>query len=126
VDKLSSSLLFSVSGFASANRNVSLMGTPEEMMRNPIQLVAAIRTLAVLANVAILAVERFAAFSKPEMPKLCFAGTSRHTRRWQHHLGGHLDGYRCRQAISTLRCSDAGYSGTGYPVPTQRGDMRVG
>lgn len=58
---------------------LSLADTLEVMMRNPLQFVAVIRNFVVLANVAILAVERFAVSIKPEISHSDFTGTGRVT-----------------------------------------------
>lgn len=56
-------------------------------MRNSLDLVAAIRTLAVSANVAVLAVERWVAAFKPELSRFCWMAASdfrlEHPDRWQ-------------------------------------------
>ncbi len=52
-------------------------------MRNPLQFVAVLRNLVALANVAILAVERFAVSIKPEMSHSDFTGTGRVTWSWR-------------------------------------------
>lgn len=106
---------------------MSLVDTPEVTMRNPIHFAAAIRNLVVLANVAILAAERFAAVPKPVMSRLCLIGTSRDARQWYRR--GHSDaaGERYCHAISPIRHAGQGDLGTGYePMPTRRCDCRRG
>ncbi len=96
-------------------------------MRNPIHFVVAIRNLAALANVAILAVEWFAVSLKPEMSHLCLAGTSRFARQWRHRTHAHALGDRRGYAISPFRYSDLGYSGTcNGQMPTRRCDAQPG
>ena len=93
-------------------------------MRNSIILVAAIRNLVALANVAILAAERFAALSKPEMSRR-YCGTGRATHRHRH--GGSCPGQLCAVAIFQSRWPALGFGGTGDdPMPTQVGEAQVG
>jgi hypothetical protein len=93
-------------------------------MRNSIILVAAIRNLVALANVAILAAERFAALPKPEMSRL-YCGTSHATRRHRH--GGSCAGGRCAVAIFQSRWPAPEFGGTGDdPMPTPHGAAQAG
>lgn len=72
-------------------------------MRNPLQFVAVIRNFVVLANVAILAVERFAVSLKPEMSHSVFTGTGRVTwpeRCWGAHGPSKRRGYAMAGVLS--------------------------
>jgi hypothetical protein len=92
-------------------------------MRSSIILVAAIRNLVALANVAILAAERFA-LPKPEMSRR-YCGTGHTTRRHRHR--GSCPGPRCAMAISQSRWPALGFGGTGdAPAATPLGATQVG
>jgi len=76
-------------------------------MRNPLQFVAVIRNFVVLANVAILAVERFAVSIKPEMSHRHCTGTGRVTwpERWMSADGSSKRG---SYALAGVHLSDFG------------------
>ena len=76
-------------------------------MRNPLQFVAVLRNLVALANVAILAVERFAVSIKPEMSHAVFTGTGRVT--WPERcMSAHGPSKRSGYSLAGVHLGDFG------------------